>query len=533
MIRRRTASVLFTAVAVLALGTAYGCGVDENGAGESSSGDLTPGEDASVATDASATPSDGASPTDGATPKDATSEASDAAITDAAGDGDAALVDSGDSGDVEPPPPPPPPPGPLSPDYVDYDINHVLSTGQSNGTANSANPVLSTMQPYTNIMFNAGPMVGAAPVSFVPLVEGDSNVETMSSGLANEVSSLALGTFEFNVRAGYPTKHDVLVSNHAISGWTYWCLRKDGCSYKGAQKGLPWNNAKGQVTVAKQLATAAGKTYVVRAVTSIHGESDHTGYVQNNPEFPLDGTDGSFRTIKDYSDALLEWQADYETMVKGISGQAESVPLFISQISGWNNSRYSKIATMQLDAHKRSGGKVNLVAPGYIFSFRSDCLHYTANSQRRLGEYFAKAYARVIFQRQAWEPVHPQTITRAANVVTVKYHVPSPPLVIDTVRVTNPGNYGFEFVDDNGTTAITSVVVSAPDTVTITLAATPTGANKRLRYAQNQTASTCVGPGTDGQMGGARGNIRDSDATPSRHGYDLSNWGVNFDEVAE
>ena len=53
----------------------------------------------------------------------------------------------------------------------------------------------------------------------------------------------------------------------------------------------------------------------------------------------------------------------------------------------------------------------------------------------------------------------------------------------------------------------------------------------RLRYAQNQDvnpATRCIGPGTV-YGGGARGNVRDSDATPSRYGYDLWNWGANFD----
>jgi hypothetical protein len=53
----------------------------------------------------------------------------------------------------------------------------------------------------------------------------------------------------------------------------------------------------------------------------------------------------------------------------------------------------------------------------------------------------------------------------------------------------------------------------------------------RLRYAQNQDTNPgtrCIGPGT-AFRGGARGNLRDSDATPSQYGYDLWNWGVAFD----
>jgi hypothetical protein len=54
------------------------------------------------------------------------------------------------------------------------------------------------------------------------------------------------------------------------------------------------------------------------------------------------------------------------------------------------------------------------------------------------------------------------------------------------------------------------------------LAAAPTGANRRLRYAY--TLAGCRGPRTL-----ARGNLRDSDRTPSVNGYDLFNRAVHFD----
>jgi len=71
-------------------------------------------------------------------------------------------------------------------------------------------------------------------------------------------------------------------------------------------------------------------------------------------------------------------------------------------------------------------------------------------------------------------------------------------------------------------------VSAADDTVTITLQSTPTGANKRLQYANNQPYPGCIGPGTK-HGAGARGNLRDSDDTPSLNGFDLFNWGVTFD----
>lgn len=497
--------------------------------------DETPGADASAA-DATPDAVDG-----GAIEGDA--DASDADAADAAdgSDGsDGAIVD------------PPDPPGPLVPSYVDYSLNHFLITGQSNSVANGADPPITTTPPpgYSNLMFDTGVMpmntcngdgckTYDTPTSFVPLVEGDRyfgySVETAASGVGYGISHFAAAKYEFGTREGYPAKHDMIVSVHGRSGNTYWCLRKGFCNYN-LQRGhySPFAQGMAEVQSAKDLATAANRTYVVRAVGAIHGESDHYAYVDNHSEFPLPGTDGTAGKIKDYTDALVEWQQDYETSIKAITGQAQNVPLLISGVSGWTTTRESALVQMQLDAHIRAPGKVLYVTPSYPMAVRNDCLHYSAKGERWLGEYFAKVYARVVFGGETWEPVRPKTITRAGNVVTVEYFVPTPPLVLDTTRVSKAEDYGFDFWDNGARVAISSVVVSGPSTVTITLGAAPSGTNMRLKYAQNQPidkpghSTGCIGNGLE-WAGGARGNLRDSDDAPSLWDNDLFNWGANFD----
>ncbi|CAN5833664.1 hypothetical protein BH11MYX4_BH11MYX4_50710 [soil metagenome] len=419
--------------------------------------------------------------------------------------------------------------------YQHFDVNHVLSTGQSNAVAIQGTPVLSTTQPYANLMFDSGVIPATScdgdgcrvyqkPTSLVPLVEGDvffGAVETISSGLANETSKLAKEKY----LAGKPiTSHDMLVTLHGRSGNSYWCLRKGGCDWwPGRGYIKPFDDGMMEVADALALTKAAGKTYVVRAVTAVHGEHDHYAYGSGNTVFPLPGTDG-VSVIHDYGEAMEEWQRDYETSVKAVTGQTLPVPLFMSQYSHWNNAPSTKIAYQQLAAHVRSQGKVMVVGPTYVLPYTGDCLHFTGEGERRLGEYFAKAYARVVLEGKRWEPLRPSKITMQGNVITVRFLVPKPPLVLDTQKVSNPGNYGFEIVDGSAAPpAITSVALDGPDGVKITLASALTGPNKRVRYAYTFTG--CGGTGTV-----ARGNLRDSDDTPSENGYDLSNWSVHFDE---
>jgi len=438
--------------------------------------------------------------------------------------------------------------------YKNFDINHVISTGASDSVANGASPTITKTQPFTNLSFNVGVMTGRGtpgnpagacngigctqyenPNDFIPLIEDDRflgfKVETMSSGLANQASVFATGYF---AKVGLPyTSHDVLVSVHGRSGVAMSCLWKVYCDYEANPGYLsPFGEGMMQVQSAKTIAAAKGKTYVVRAVTIIHGQSDH-----DSRETELIGNG-----VPTYAAALIKMQQEYETSVQAITGQAEPVPLFVSQFGSFtagpidtqNNVITSVIPVRQLAAHVQAKGKIFVVTPNYPFQHYPDCNHYHNYSERRLGAYFAKAYNRVIVEGVPWEPLRPISITRANNVLTIKYHVPVPPMVLDTTRVLNPGNYGFTFQDSTASASITSVALAGPDTVTLTLSNAPTGANPKLRYALNMpTVNQCPGP-----TFGGRGNFRDSDPTVpdynDNNGADdqpqpLFNWSVAYE----
>lgn len=413
--------------------------------------------------------------------------------------------------------------------YEKFDINHVLSTGQSNSVAHEGRPVLSTTQPYSNLMFDVGIMTSGTceregcrvyqkPTGFAPLVEGDTfwyPVETMSAGMANQAAKMAKAAGK---------DHDVLVSLAGRNGLTYWCLRKGGCDFLDPTYLNAFDESMKQVEDAKAIATAKGKSYVVRAVTVVHGESDDYAWATGAQEVPIAGTDGTPNAINSYTDALLEWQRDYEAGVKTRTGQTVAVPMLISQFSGWNDIDRSAVTQMQFQAMMQSKYKVSIVTPGYVLEWHADCRHYSNHGERHLGEYFAKAYNRIVVEGKKWAPVHPTNVTIAGAVISAKFYVPVPPLVLDTQFVTDPGNYGFEVADDAGNdVAISKVELDGPDGVKVTLANAPAGKVK-LRYAFKAVPQTCPG-----RFVGPRGNLRDSDTTPSQASYPLYNWGVHFE----
>ncbi len=385
--------------------------------------------------------------------------------------------------------------------FVHRDINHVLVAGQSLAVGVSGAPALSLTQPFSNLMFNTGVMAGAEGLErFEPLVEGDTIpgskavVETMSSAFANLAAELARAEGD---------AHDILVSVHGSGAKPYSRLKK------GTK---PYENGRAQVAAARDIAKKLGKSYVVRAVLVVHGEADHA---EKSTRYRAD---------------LVEWQSDYEKDVEALTRQAEPVPMFHTQISSWTRmmkgTETSAIPAAQLAAHVQSNGKIVLVGPKYHLAYAKDGVHLTSEGYRHMGEDYAKAYRRVVLEGKRWEPLRPIAITRAGAVITVKLAVPAPPIVLDTSLVSDPGSYGFEFTDSSASSpSITKVEITGPETIAITLSATPTGGDRHLRYAFTGIRGARSGPQT-----GARGNLRDSDATSSRSGHRLYNWCVHFDE---
>ena len=371
-------------------------------------------------------------------------------------------------------------------------LHHVLGTGQSLASGTLGSPALSTSQPYANRMFDTGVLAGAPRITtFVPLVE--QSVETMSSSFANLVTKLARDN---------GGSHDLLVSAYALGGAPYASMKKGTPAYA--------------VTIAQAnaglaIARASGVTYDITAVTSADGGGDHD---TKNTHL---------------ADDLAQWQQDFETDLRAITGQSALIPLFNTQYSSWTESgdATSLVPVAQLRAHVEHPGKVIVVGPRYPLIYGPDGVHLTNEGYRMMGEYYARAYRRVVVERGTWEPLRPKSVTRAGPVVTVRFLVPAPPLVLDTTHASDPGNMGFEYADDGPSTpTITGVALTGADTVAITLSAEPTGANRRIRYAYTGIRGAPAGLQT-----GARGNLRDSDATPSRNGYALFDWCVHFDEA--
>ena len=357
-----------------------------------------------------------------------------------------------------------------------WDWTGIIGTGQSLSVGARARAVLSTNQPYGNLKLATAklpwPVDPNDPqLNLVPLVEPIGRLapnypsswpenidgETPHTAMANQLSVM--------VRAA--TGHD-FVSVHSAVG-------EDGqgmiyIKKYAVQHGLNGQSYIGALTETRaitRLAKAAGKTYGVGAIVISHGETDAGNH--------------------DYEAELYQLWSDYNTDLPAITGQTRKLQMIISQ----QNSLAEHSASTQAQWQAGVDHPADLVCSGpkYQYPYFKDGVHLLAAGYQMLGEKYAQVYYQRVILGNNWQPLQPVAIERSGAVITVRFHVPAPPLAWDT-NFSNPHpsiaqwhqGRGFEVTSAAGERiTITSAEISG-DAVILTCAADP-GPGTLVSYA--------------------------------------------------
>jgi hypothetical protein len=408
--------------------------------------------------------------------------------------------------------------------------NEIIGTGQSLSTGLFANPAISTVAqwPTVALMTNLGVRQvidrGQAHVlnpdlitALVPLVEAktaDHDGETIGAGMAFQINELAL-------EAGQPP-WPVVFSAHGVTGAAYSMLKRGT---------VPYANSLATVKRIAAILDRAGIRDVVRAVTVTHGETDYIMGI----------------SAEEYEANLVQWRSDYNADVRAITGQRERVMLFTDQMNNYTSkvlgpraAPTSVIPLAQLKAALDYPDSIVLVCAKYWLNYyRKDGAHLTNRSEELLGEKYGEAIKRTFVDGAIWKPLYITAATVNANVITLSYHIPSPPLALDTTLVRDPGNFGFVYIDDSPAPPKIRAVelYGGRNQVRIGLSAPPSAAagHRHIQYAYVGSVQ-CAGGGCGaGPVSGPRGNLRDSDPVTSRlDGGDsthLYNWAATQDFV--
>ncbi len=391
-----------------------------------------------------------------------------------------------------------------------FDWVGIIGSGQSLSVGATAGPAVSTVPMFHNgKLLDMGPdpkypFDGGAPsYAIVPLVEPirvnvpgtgpgytdgqyPSNIvgETPHTGMASEISFL----FASRPTAAPTTDY---VTIHSVVGWSGHALLD--LDKAGGKRAYLAGLMEARVIV--DLAKQAGKTFGYGAVVLTHGESD--------------------RANAGYGKRLETFIADYNGDLKAITGQTRDVVLLASQqsIDGLPSDSAVQLWTTGVE----NPGKIICTGPKYQYAYSADHLHFPAAGYRRLGMKYGEVFDQVVNQGKAWKPLQPKSATHAVNgnQVVVTFDVPNPPLAWDetlplphqTVNTAWANGRGFEVrTSANAAVTISSVAITAPDAVTITLSAAVTGP-LTIGYATTQDGTGFNG----GLAAGYIGQLCDSD----------------------
>lgn len=137
-----------------------------------------------------------------------------------------------------------------------------------------------------------------------------------------------------------------------------------------------------------------------------------------------------------YRDRLIAYRRQWSTDLRAITGQQGEIPLFTYQTLGPAGA--AQLMAADDDPH------IHLVGPHYMVpsainsrrpgGLHGAPIHLSADGERWFGEQVGKVIHRVLHQGEAWQPLRPlaATIAPGRASLLIDFHVPRPPLVLDT-----------------------------------------------------------------------------------------------------
>jgi sucrose-6-phosphate hydrolase SacC (GH32 family) len=362
-----------------------------------------------------------------------------------------------------------------------------LSTGHEAGTALSAENVPGVYMLGQQAWFNYGnydyieinPLVGHPAFA----MSGDL-FEPPIMGAANHIRLKGL-------------ENNILASSTGDSGKSIEDLSKE------SQVHRLYGVYTQTLNYGKQAAERTQSTIACPAIFWLQGEWNYTSEGSGL-------TSGSKPTSSkaEYKTLLLTLKNNMQDDVQHIYGQQER-PLFITYQTGgqYVRGRDVAIGMAQLEAANENE---DILCAGPVYQMTNyNHGHLDANGYRWYGEMLGKVYNKVKIEGGNFLPLQPKAIYRDltdSKKIRIKFHVPVPPLVLDTKTMPQITQYGFLIYQNRASQPIANVQITGSDVVEITCAG-DLDPEKEIEIAYA------------GQDAVGQGNLRDSDPYPSVFKY--------------
>lgn len=230
----------------------------------------------------------------------------------------------------------------------------------------------------------------------------------------------------------------------------------------------------------------------------------------------------SLANVSVWSNALIQMRADYDSLMTNTLGQVNQAGMYTYQTGGsFENNAADDISIGMAQWHLAKT-QPNWFMFGPHYAYPDTGGHKTGNSYRWMMAMCAKVWFRTAVLRQGWLPLGPHKCVIAGNTLLVGFHVPAPPLTVQTAyNIATPVNFsdlGFNLFDAKGWIPFTSVSIVADTVVQFVPSRIVDWSTAQLKYADigngSQNATTMKGT-----PHGARGNLTDSDTAVSQTIY--------------
>lgn len=275
------------------------------------------------------------------------------------------------------------------------------------------------------------------------------------------------------------------------------------------------------INLAYENAKSKGWDFYVPAICWMQGESDIIDYTHEN-----------------YKKALKQVQVDLNRDIKAITHQKEDIRIICYQTNAitiakdFNKLNYNCI---EMEPPQTFVDFINedplfeASGPTYPYNFMREYLHIDAIGQQQMGYLQYLTAINIIRGKGKTYGLIPQALSTEDNDVLVKFHVPCPPLVFDTISVKHADHYGFSVINKAGEDIINNISIEG-DVVRLSCIKSPIDC--KVRYAVNGEKMK------SGRLHGPRGNLRDSQGNKEillleGKNYPIHNWCYQFDMLCK
>ena len=303
------------------------------------------------------------------------------------------------------------------------------------------------------------------------------------------------------------------------------------CVFPGGQDGTiianlgkgsaPYQKFLNDIETAYESAQKKGWSFEMPALCWMQGETDINSYPGTN-----------------YRELFLKFSKDINDDVKRITGQKKDVEIICYQANALTRAPYFNALSYKCSETEVPQTQLELIrdnptfhasGPTYPYDCVNEIIHIDGVSQKKHGMLAALSAMDILKHQKNTRGLLPTKVECHDTEVIIDFSIPCPPLTLDTISVTNPGNYGFCIITPDNRDIVRNVSIQDSH-IRILCDESPNGC--RVRYAVNGDYMK------SGCLHGPRGNLRDSQGDSlilSIQGkdYPIHNWCYQFDMPIE